>query len=118
MSVPEDFKQLLAPKEAKDKRPFQYLFVFDPETNKVHLQPEKDGDQDFPMHHEMAEHIHHPEKVQGYAIAIKNGWRILDETLSEVDPYIREQVKRALAGHHPAPPLPHLRYHGDPRSGS
>ena len=115
MNLPEDFKNLLPPKEAKDKRPHMYLWVFDPETNHVHVEDGKsDHPANFPLHGTMAEHVTHPDRVDGYAFAIKNGWRIVDDELGEVDGYIKERVKKALQGEHPAPPLPSIRYHGDP----
>jgi hypothetical protein len=110
--IPEDFKDILYPKTAADKRPLQHLFVFDPETTQVHLDHAKGND--FPIHEHLAEHVTHPDRVEGYAIAVKNGWRILDAEMREVDPFVKEQVKKALRGEHPAPPLPSIRYHGSP----
>lgn len=114
--IPQDFKQLL-PKIAKDERPFCYLWSFDPETGHVHLEKQRtDHPADFPCHHTMATHIVHPERVDGYALAIKKGWRILTDEMHEPDPYIRERVSKALKGEHPPVPLPSIRYHGDPRA--
>ena len=118
-ALPEDFVSLLPPKEAKDKRPMQYLWVYDPETCKVHIEDSRhEHPADFPMHGHMAEHVTHPERVDGYAVAIKDGWRIFADDLSEVDGYVKERVKEALRGEHPAAPLPNLRYHGDPAAKS
>lgn len=116
-NVPEDFKSLL-PKQAtpeKDDRD-DYLWVYDPETTHVHLEKEKgDHPAHFPLHEEMATHVTHPERQQGYAWAIKGGWRIEDEFSKRVeDPFLLKRIREALRGKHSAPPLPHIRYHGNP----
>jgi hypothetical protein len=113
-SIPEDFRSLL-PKVAKDARPFKYLFVWDPDKDEVHLEPEDLGDTEVKMHHLMAEHVHHEDRVDGYAYAIDKGWRIVSDEHGELDPYVKERVKQALKGEHAPVPLPTIRYHGDPR---
>jgi hypothetical protein len=115
MSLPSDFQALLPPKEAKDKRPLEYLWVYDPETTRVIVQDAKgEHPADFPLHEDMAEHVTHPDRIDGYAIPIKNGWRIIADDLSDVDGFVKERVKDALQGKHPPPPLPSIRPHGDP----
>jgi hypothetical protein len=114
-SLPEDFVALLPAKVAKDKRPLQYLWVYDPETDRVHIEDaHNEHPAHFPLHDEMAEHVTHPERIDGYAISIKNGWRIVNDHMKEVDGFIKEQVLAAIRGDHPTPPLPSIRYHGDP----
>jgi hypothetical protein len=110
--IPDDFKSILYPKTASDKRPLQHLFVFDPDTTEVHLDHAKGHE--FPLHEDIAEHVVHPDRVEGYAIAIKHGWRIVDADMHEVDPFVKSQVRKALEGEHPAPALPSIRYHGSP----
>lgn len=116
MKPTEDFLELLHPKD-KDTRPFQYLWVFDPATNKAHIEPGSNNNvAEFPIHQDMAEDISHPDRQHGYAVRIKNGWRIFDEEMEEVDPFVKKCVHEALEGKHPHPGLPHILYHGDPRS--
>lgn len=111
-NVPADFGGLL-PKVAKDKRPFSYLWVFDPDTSHVHLEKQRsDHPADSPVHREMAKHVTHPDRVHGWAIAIHDGWRIFDDDMQEPDPYVKDKVEKALKGEHPALPLPSIRYHG------
>ena len=91
---------------------FQYLWSYDPASGSVAV---KDCEADHPAdyaHHSDIE-VNHPERVDGYALPITNGWRIMDKDMSEADPYITTQVKRALA-HQASPPMPQIRYHGDP----
>lgn len=117
-NLPEDFKRLL-PKQAaphKEDRPIGYLWVYDPDTTEVHLQDEKgDHPAHYPTHAEMAQHVTHDDRQQGYAWSIDGGWRIEDEFSKKItDPFLLKRIHEALRGEHPAPPLPHVRYHGDP----
>ncbi len=99
----------------KDPRPLCYLWSVDPDTGEVVLEDEEgDGKANYPTHDTMAEHITHPERVDGYAIAIEGGWRIFTDDVEEPDPYILEHIRRALARLHPPPPLPHVVPHRDP----
>jgi hypothetical protein len=101
-------------KTAKDHRPFSYLWSFNPETREVVLEDEEgDGKADYPVHEEMAPHIVHPDRVDGYAIAIDDGWRIFTDDMDEPDPYITNQVRKALRDKH-VPPLPQVLPHGSP----
>lgn len=95
--------------------PFQYLWSFDPTTNKVHIMDSAGKHPaDYPHHSDIE--IHHPDRVDGYALPIKNGYRIFNSDLSESDPYVTHQVKAALQGRDD-PTLPAIRYHGDPGAG-
>ncbi len=91
---------------------FQYIWSYNPETSQVHLI-DADGNHpaDFPHHADIE--INHPDRVDGYALPIKNGWRIFNSDLSESDPYITQQVKNAISGL-TSYELPSIRYHGDP----
>jgi hypothetical protein len=116
--LPEDFQRLL-PKQAAPEEPDDrddYLWVFDPETTEVHIEAEKpDHPAHYPTHGEMAKHVTHPDRVQGYVWAIKGGWRITDEFNKKIDdPFLLKRIREALRSQHPAPALPHIRYHGQP----
>lgn len=131
--IAPDLKALLPSRMASshepDKRPLEYLWVFDPEGNgTVHLETYKDRHPaHYPTHRAMAPHVTHPERTQGYAWPIlgasgrPTGWRILDEEFgTDVDPHVKRRVLNALAQREPgiqSTPdhhLPHPRYHGDP----
>lgn len=109
--ISEDFQALL-PKTARDKRPFLYHWAYDPDTQTVHIEDRGDHPSEFPVHKHMAKHITHPDRVDGFAIAVINGWRIFTDDLQKPDPFVIERVRRALEGEHPPKPLPHIRYHG------
>lgn len=115
--IAEDFKELL-PKQAaepKDERD-DFLWVYDPQEAKVHIEREKAGHPaEFPTHGEMAKHVTHPDRLQGFAFAIVGGWRICDEEYHRIeDPFILKTVLAALRHEAPSHPLPSIRYHGDP----
>jgi hypothetical protein len=116
MKPTNDFTHLLHPQESS-YHPFQYVWVFDPTDHKVSIEDSSPKDaKEFPLHEHMLSELKHPDREHGYAIRIKNGWRIIDEELREVDPYVMKRVLEALNHEEPTPPLPHTRYHGDPRS--
>lgn len=94
----------------------EYLWKYDPVENEVHIEPgEADHPADFPTFETMAQHVHHPDKMQGYAFPIEDGYRITDDMGKKVeDPYIIKQIVLALNKENPPKPLPHVRYHGDP----
>jgi hypothetical protein len=116
MPIAPDLKSLL-PKQAapqeEDDRPVYYLWVFDPDTAKVLIEHNEDKHPaDHVTHQDIGAHIHHPDKIQGYAYSIKDGWRITNDSHDEVkDPFVVKRVLSALRGEHPEAPLPHLRYH-------
>ncbi len=121
MSIPDDFSRLLPQRTAEiehDDRPPIWLWVYDPQDASVII---KDGEGDgrpahYVTHGEMSEHIHHPEKQQGYAYPIKDGWRITDDHHKKVeDPFLLKRIRAGLRKEHPPAPLPSIRYHGDPR---
>jgi hypothetical protein len=93
-------------------KPFQHLWSFDPSTSKVHiLDAAGKHPADYPHHSDIE--IHHPERIDGYALPIQNGYRIFNSDLTEADPYVTQKVKEALEGIN-SPSLPSIRYHGDP----
>lgn len=105
--IPEDFKSLL-PKVAAEvphgvDHPTHYLWVFDPESGRVHVEHNKDRHpKDAVDHSHLAARVSHPDRVHGYAYRIHGGYRITDWDHNEVkDPYIKEQVRRALRGQQP-----------------
>jgi hypothetical protein len=116
--VAADFKALL-PKVAEaepDDRPHEYLWVYDPQEDKIHLeQGHTDHPAHFPVHREMATQVTHPERQEGYAYSIVGGWRITDDMHKKIeDPHMLKLIRASLRGEHPAPALPNIRYHGDP----
>lgn len=116
--IPEDFKSLL-PKHAEhkvDDRPLSYLWVYDPLKSEIHLVNGRgEHPADFPLHREIAPHVNHKDRLDGYAFRIEGGWRIMDDHHRKLDdPFIIKKIREALRGEHPAPPLPQVRYHGSP----
>lgn len=104
--IPEDFKSLLPQREAAeiDDRPHYYLWVFDPQTNKVHVESNEGRDRsDHLDHSHLADAHPHPDRVHGYAYLLRHhrGFRVTDWDHKEVkDPYIKRQVEKALEGKH------------------
>ena len=91
---------------------FQYLWTYDPSNGRVTLKDSaSDHPADFIYHSDIE--VHHPDRIDGYALPIKNGWRIFDSDMSETDPFITQRVKDAIQGL-TSPLLPQIRYHGDP----
>lgn len=121
MDIASDFQGLLPPRQAAhsepDDRPLEYLWVYDPQDAKVHVEKGYgDHPADFPTHETMATHVTHPDRQRGYAFSIGGGWRITDEFNHKVeDAFILRAIRDALRGHHAVTPLPHIRHHGDPR---
>lgn len=109
--VAEDFHELLVTKIAQkaDPRPLYYLWVYDPDTDELHIDHNEDKHPAWKhTYRTVAPHVHHPEKVRGKAWAIKGGWRIMDEDNGEVDPYVARRVHEELRKRHPSPKLPNL----------
>ena len=115
MPIAPDLAELL-PKHDKDDRPFYYLWTFDPTDSKVYVgHNENRHPADALSYEDLAPHVTHPDRVHGFAYAIKGGWRIVDENDNKIpDPYIERRVLAALNKEHPPAPLPHIRYHGAP----
>lgn len=113
MTIAPDFKDLL-PKasdreEEDDDRPIYYLWTWDPEEDKIHMDHNEDRQYaDYLTHETLAPSVHHPDKVHGYAYSIKGGWRITDDSHKEVDKHISHLVWKALEKLHPEPPLPNI----------
>lgn len=121
--IAPDLRDLLPPHQAHgevDKRPISYLWVYDPQEAKVHVEDGKgDHPAHYPTHATMATHVTHPDRLEGYAYSIVGGWRITDAQHHRVeDPFVLRSVLAALRKQNPAPPLPAIRYHGDPAKHS
>lgn len=120
--IAEDLKRLLhlSTPEGESDPDLEFLWVYEPpahegEEGKIHLEnADAEDPLDDPTHETMATHVTHPDRVEGYAYTIKGGWRITNDEHKGVDPYIKRLVLKALRGEVPTPPLPHIRYHGDP----
>lgn len=97
--VPEDFLALY-PKLATepDERPVYYLWVFDPQEAKVHLEHNEGRHHaEHLSHRDLAARTAHPSRVHGYAYSIRGGWRVTDWEHHPVeDPFVLKQVKKAL----------------------
>jgi hypothetical protein len=109
--IASDFQRLLPQRKAKeaDTRPVYYLWIFDPDTDQVHMDSNKGK---APAHHILHDDlaiVRHPEAVRGYAYSIEGGWRITDDDHKEVkDHHIVRRVVQKLRTLHPEPALPHL----------
>lgn len=107
MTIPNDFLSLLPPltKETSEeaKTGFEYaLWVFDPQTSKVHVESNATHDHaDRRDHSHLADDVPHPDRVHGYAYLLRHGrgFRITDWDHRPLkDPYVFKQVKNALEG--------------------
>jgi hypothetical protein len=121
MSIAPDLKALLPKQVAsqeEDDRPAYHLWVFDPQTSEVTLDDnEHKSPADQVTHKDLAPHVHHPERINGYAYSIKDGWRITDDAHNEVrDKFIVKRVMAKLQGEYPEPALPHISYHRIPEA--
>lgn len=124
MTIADDLAQLLPTRRVahgeRDPRPVYYLWTFDPTDGQVYLDHNEDKHPaEHITHAELAPHVTHPDKVDGYAYSIKGGWRITefgkDASQKPVeDPFIVRRVLAALEKKEPPAPLPHIRYHGRP----
>src|SRR5450755_3024481 len=100
MAVAPDLKALLpqrtADVEDEDDRPLYYLWTFNPVDGEVYMDHNEDK---HPAHHvthdDLAPHVHHPEKVHGYAYSIKDGWRITDDEHKEVKDPCPARIEKA-----------------------
>lgn len=108
--IPEDFKRLLPEREAAEpsSEPEYYLWVFDPDTAKVHVEHNTDRHPARRIDHsDLAEKVSHPERIHGYAYRLRHGqgFRITDWDHKEIkDPYVKRQVSMALQGRQTAVP--------------
>lgn len=78
--------------------PDEWLWVFDPQEDLVHLEHnENRHPADHITHKHLAEKVVHPDRVHGYAYKIPGGWRITDWDHRPVeDRHVRKLVHRAL----------------------
>lgn len=104
--IPSDFRRLLpktgAEAESADE-PIYHLWVYDPSTDKVHLEHNRDRHAaEHVDHSHLGLLVTHPDRVHGYAYRIRGGFRITDWEHRPVDdPHILRQVKHALEGRQP-----------------
>lgn len=83
---------------AKADGPFYYLWVFDPQEDKIIVEHnESRPPHEHIDHGHLAERVPHPARVHGYAYRIRGGWRISDDNHRPVDdPHVKALVKSAL----------------------
>jgi hypothetical protein len=116
--IPPDLKRLLDPGQSPDPDPgpIQFLWVYDPVENEVHVDHNEDRHPTERItHKDFKTDVTHESAVRGFAYRIKGGWRITDRDSQEVkDPYIVKLVIAALKGEPAAQPGPHPRPHGMP----
>ena len=119
-AIPEDIKRLLDPGKNTDPDPgpIQWLWVYDPVENVVHITHNEGRHPAYRITHK----DHHPEithesALRGFAFKIKGGWRIVDRASKEIDdPYITRLVVEKLEGKPDHEPEEHPRYHGLPHA--
>lgn len=120
--IADDFKQLIPHISAEEQGDREYLWVYEPpehegKEGKIHLANARtEHPADFPTHEDIATHVHHPDRRDGYAYEIKGGWRLTDSHHKSIrdDPYLEKLILAALRQEDPPQPLPRIRYHGDP----
>ena len=97
--IPSEFASLL-PKVARLNGPLYHLWVFNPEDGSVLIEtPHEKPRSEHRYHVELGKDVQHPDRVHGYAYAIRGGWRITDwEHRPVEDPFIRHAVARKLDG--------------------
>lgn len=111
--VADDFRSLLPKREAILSEPYDgplyWLWTFDPQDGKVVITHNEDRHRAHAVtHQELAPEVTHPERLNGYAYKIRDGYRITtDEHRPVEDPFILKQVLTALKQENPKP-LPHL----------
>lgn len=97
--IPKDFVDLLPriDQEHSDE-PLYWLWVYDPQEDKVHVEHNEDRHRaEHVDHGHLAEKVSHPGRVHGYAYRIRGGFRITDwEHRAVDDPHIRELVRDTL----------------------
>lgn len=116
MAAPESFKDLLPKKKHEDwKGPLYWLFVFDPEDAKAHLEDNEDRHPaEHLTHQDMHPEITHPSRLNGYVYKIQGGYRITDDHHKPItDPFVKKQIKKALDEKYPPQPLPKLNDNND-----
>lgn len=85
-------------KLAAETGPTYWLWVFDPQEDKIILEHNEDR---HPAHHithkDLAELVPHPDRIHGYAYRIHGGWRITEDDHGAVDdPHVKHLVVQAL----------------------
>lgn len=77
-----------------------YLWVFDPENDRVVLEHNYGKHRaEHVDHAELGRRVTHPDRVHGYAYKIVGGWRITTYEHGPVDdPHVKQKVKDALDG--------------------
>lgn len=113
----DDFLDLLpahtAISESDERRPLYYLWVFDPVTGRAHIDHNEGRHRAHTLtHKDIAPEVNHPDRLNGMAYRIQNGWRICDVEARPVkDTFIVDAIKRALNHEEPPKPLPHIKTH-------
>lgn len=93
-----DFVDAAAPKTAAERGPVYYLWVFDPQEDKVIVEHnEGRHPAEHIDHSHLAERVPHPDRIHGYAHRTPNGWRITTDQHRPVDdPHVLKAVSDAL----------------------
>lgn len=85
-------------KLAAETGPTYWLWVFDPQEDKIILEHNEDRHPARHItHRDLAEHVSHPDRIHGYAYRIHGGWRITEDDHGPVDdPHVKHLVSQAL----------------------
>jgi hypothetical protein len=96
----DEFLDALPKLAAEAGDPIYWLWVFDPQDDKVILEHNKDRHAAHHItHRDLEDRVPHPERVHGYAYRIHGGWRITNIKHGAVDdPHIKHLVERKLHG--------------------
>lgn len=106
--VPADFRRLtgydslaglkISESISKPGQPLYYLWVFDPQEDKVHLEHNEDRHPaEHIDHSHLAERVPHPDRIHGFAYRIQGGWRITTWEHRPVDdPHVLDLVRKKL----------------------
>jgi hypothetical protein len=97
-----------------DVRPIYYLWVYNPMDASVTITHNEDRPNALAAtHDEILPELDHPGRLNGFAYAIKGGYRITDEHSKAIeDPFIIRQVSKALKKEETYQAQSHPRYHG------
>jgi hypothetical protein len=100
--ISTDFLKLFPKRAAEEEEdgPTYYLWVFDPQEDKVHVEHNEDRHPaDHVDHSHLAKRVVHPDRIHGFAYRIRGGWRITTWEHRPVDdPHVLELVRKALKG--------------------
>ena len=104
------------PEIEEDTRPIYYLWAYNPQDASVVITHNEDSPESKAVtHDELAPENKHPGRLNGYAYSIKGGYRITDEDGHKIeDPFVIEQIRKAIREEVKEKPKSHPRYHGKP----